>query len=136
MNPATDIKDYLVANTDLVFGTDLFIGVEPDEGDSQINVVTLFDYAGNSSDPKFNIDQENIQFRSRGESYLEGYNQLSDLKVLLEGLREDLILNGSRYFGFYVSSKIQFINRDKKERYIWTMNMQIKRNPADAGNRA
>ncbi len=132
--PSEDIKDFLVANAGKTFGQDRFISVEPDTAPTD-NIVTLYDYSGTDSDPKFNIEVVNIQFRSRSDSYNGAYETLSDLKVLLEGKREDVTINGTRYFGFYVTSQPTFILRDKSERYIFTMNMHIQRNPEEAGNR-
>lgn len=130
--PSEDIKDYIEANTSHVFNADLFVSVEPD---SPNETLTLYDYAGSDSDPKFNIEYSQIQFRSRAATYKRAYEIVSEIKVLLEGLRADQTLNGSRYFGFYVTSQPAFILRDKSKRFVFTMNMQIRRNPEDSGNR-
>jgi len=133
MNPPTeDLIDYIDAQTALTKGVDLFTSVEPTTPD---NCVTLYDSPGNSTSPKFPIEMIGLQVRSRGDTYKNAYQLCHDIKILLEGLREDLVLNGSRYFGFYVTTQPTHMIRDKSERHMFTMNIQVQRNPADVGNR-
>lgn len=131
--PAEDIKDYIVAETSYVFGEDLFIGTQPDKPDQ---CLTLYDSPGLDTDDKFAIEKVGIQFRSRAQSYQLAYSICHDMKLLLEGLKEDVVLNGSRYFGFYVTSQPTDLGRDAEDQHMFTMTMQISRNPENAGNRS
>lgn len=130
--PSADIKDHIVANSSFVFGTDLFIGTQPDDPDK---CLTLYDVPANESNPKLPIEEVGIQFRSRSTDYVEAYSIISDMKVLLEGKRQDLMLNGSRYFSFMVISQPIQLIRDKKERHMFAMTMYLKRNPSNVGER-
>lgn len=130
--PIKDIADYLVAQTSYVLGTDLFLATEPDKPN---DCLTLFDAPGLDSDPRFNLESVGVQFRSRATTYQAAYENISAIKVLLEGLRSDIILSGSRYFGFYVTSQPLPLIRDTEEDSILVMTMQIRREPVDAGNR-
>ena len=132
MIPSTDIKDYIEANTDYVFGTDMFIGTEPVSPD---RCLTLVDHPGTMTNPKLPIEEVGVQFRTRSASYVEAYSMISDLKVLLEGKREDVVINGSRYFSFMVFSQPTQLIRDTSERFLFTMGIYCKRNPANVGNR-
>lgn len=130
--PSNDIKEHIEANSSFVFGTDFFIGTEPIKPD---RCLTIYDVPANDSNPKLPIEEVGIQFRSRSTSYNDAYSIISEMKVLLEGKRSDLTINGSRYFSFMVISQPLYLIRDKEERHMFAMTMYLKRNPADVGER-
>ena len=155
MNPlAVDIRELLLAYTPTAYRK-YYIGREPNVPQ---NVVTLYDYGFGSQDPLNNIDENSIQFRSRNTNYQDGYLALSAIKLLLEGLiienllaktdvdldslfgdpgedRDDFIMNGSKYIGFWSQSNIGALGSTEKEYYLFTYNMRIIRSPVESGNR-
>ena len=99
MNPISeDIRELLIAYTptntrtscgDGTMVSSYFVGREPEY---PRNTVTLYDYGFGSQDPLNNIDENSIQFRSRNNSYLEGYRALHKIKLFLEGLYTEKLL--------------------------------------------
>lgn len=130
-SPADDIKDYIEDNTDLVFGTDLFVAAEPKDKD---NVVTIYDTGGFDADPKFALDSPTIQIRVKNNIYKTGYLVCEDIKNQLLYFTKQSI-NDSEYIGIWQQGDITPIGRDENNRFIFTMNFRLKRIPADTGNR-
>lgn len=93
MNPPTeDIKDMLEASSSLglVFGTNLFIGKEPDAPN---DCVSLFDTPGRA--PQFTYQQgedyfyPSIQIRVRSSEYLVGWALVNDVKTYLHARTQE-----------------------------------------------
>jgi hypothetical protein len=100
MNPSSkDIADILEGESSLglVFGTNLFIGFEPDR---PVNCVTIFDTPGEP--PQLSLTKgENyfypsIQIRVRNDSYTDGWDVINDIKTVLHAWGQDTI-NGTYY---------------------------------------
>ena len=130
---SVDIKDMIVAAGLAVFGTDIFIGKEPTSPD---DCVTLYDYGGREQDPFNAIDEGQLQCRARTKGYIDGYNRLFGIKVLLEG-REAVTVNSTDYRGIWTMSNIAFMKYDKENRAVWVVNFRVIRQPdnANIGNR-
>jgi len=95
MNPASkDIVEILEdeSSLGLVFGTNLFVGLEPDQPS---DCVTIFDTPG--APPQLTLTQgENyfhpsIQIRVRHTSYVSCWGLINDIKNLLHGMGQETI---------------------------------------------
>ena len=135
MNPiSVDIKSIITASTSFEFGKDLFIGQEPEEPD---NCLTIYDTGGGEQNAKLALDESTIQIRARHHMYMNAYEWLEDMRILLEG-RAGQVIAGAKYIGYWAMSAPMFIERDMKHRALWTINFRITRQPvtqADAGFR-
>lgn len=134
MNPTSvDIKDLLVQAGVGVFSTDLFIGREPAQPS---NCITVYDTGGGAQNPRFAIDEANIQVRARNIGYTDGYGKLEQVKKALEGLPQTTV-NNATYIGIWASTNIAFLKYDEQERAMFSINFRVQRQPtqADAGRR-
>lgn len=125
MNPATtDMKDFLIANSSLVFGVDLFIGTSPVRDNITIS---LFDSPGTQDDPTF-IQQPNIHIFCRGEKggYEESWNKINEVIVLLSSISNQII-NSTNYLLVWKMSGPFHIGNDIKERPLFSATLMVKR---------
>lgn len=123
-SPSVDIKDIIVGNTELVFGTDLFISTMPSEPD---NCVCIYDTGGFPQE-QYSYEKPTIQIRIRNNLYVNGYNQIRDIKYLIgTGDFNNTIQNGTRYILITTSSDILYLGKDENDRFQFTINFQIHR---------
>jgi len=128
MNPASeDIKDMLVAETSLVFATDLFIAKEPAKPD---NVVTIFDTPGFPNQLTYNGDETyqfpSIQIRIRNRVYLTGWELAKEIMDHLHGRAQETV-NGTLYSLIRAMGEPVPLHWDKNDRIIFIINFNIQR---------
>ena len=124
--PSVDIKDMLVAgNLSLVFAINLFIGMEPDTPN---DTVTIFDTPGFS--PMRGLTAPNyfypsIQVRVRDASYLDAWDLINDIKLLLHN-RAQATWNGTLYSAIFCSIEPALLDFDQnnRPRFVTTFNIQ------------
>lgn len=122
--PSLDIKDIIVNNTSLVFGTDIFISTMPDKPD---NCVCLYDTGGFPHE-QYDYEKPTLQIRGRNNSYVNGYNQMRDLKYLIgTGNFNNKVINETRYILITTTSDILYLGVDENDRYEFTINFQVHR---------
>lgn len=132
MNPASiDIKDYLLTlPLGLVYGTSLFVGVEPDNEITQENITTIFDTPGGGVDlvlgGSAGYYRPSIQIRVRNVDYATGWALINDIKVALHGLNGETI-NGTLYTLFNCIIEPSLLKIDEKERYKFVTTFNIQR---------
>jgi len=123
--PSEDIKDMLESSESglgLVFGTDLFINIEPNSPD---NVVVLSDYAGIGQE-RYGMEMPNFQVTVRNNDQTTGYQLIKDIKYYLHEKCNEL-WNNTKYISIMNISDIGFLGQDSKNRFTWSTNFQIYR---------
>lgn len=129
MNPTSvDVKDMLEAEElGLTFATDLFVGFQPDDPD---DCVTVFDSAGAppdlTLDPSEVYDRPGVNIRIRNASYPDGWTMANDIKRVLQG-RHDETWNGTLYSVLVCTGDPLFLNRDKRGRSQFVINVDVQR---------
>lgn len=97
MNAITkDIKDILVAETDLEFGKNLFISIIPPE---PLNVVALYDTSASPPDNDFDkksVWNDSFQILVRNTSYEQAYDMAYEIMNKLH-LISNKVINDCRY---------------------------------------
>ena len=130
MNPvAIDIKDMLVADTDLGlnFGLNLHIGREPSTPN---NVVTIFDTP--SRPPAIGVgldigyEYPSIQIRVRGTSYINAWQLMRKIQDSLHG-RAYETMNGTLYTAIFCSTGPGILDWDENNRIRLFINFEIQR---------
>lgn len=128
MNSASiDIKDYLVANTALVFATDLFVGKAVSAPD---DIVTIFDTPG--FPPQLTMQQgeiynyPSIQIQIRNNGYSTGWTLSYSIFELLHG-RGQTTINGTLYSLIQALGEPVFLHWDKNDRAVFIINFNIQR---------
>lgn len=126
--PSTDIKDILEAESSLglAFGTDLFIGMEPNSPDQ---CVTIFDTMGRQTG--LSMDQElydypSVQIRVRDNSYISGWNLIESIRTTLHGRGQET-WNGTLYSIIYCASGPAMLDTDQQSRVRFIVNFNIQR---------
>ena len=121
MNPVSkDISDFL--RNERLFER-VYISREPTTPD---NCITIYDTGFGEQNPKFALDENTFQVRSRNNEYINGYVNLESIKFLLDG-RRDSIINGVTYIGFWCSSNIVSLGYDTEDRALLTLNFRTIR---------
>jgi len=123
--PSVDIKDFLEESTSglgLIFGTDLFIGIAPENPDQ---VVCLYDTLGFPQE-KYGKENPGLQIYVRDNSYTVGHALIRDIKYLLHN-KNGFIINGTNYILVQCVSDIGFLGIDERNRYQFSVNFQITR---------
>jgi hypothetical protein len=138
-SPSKDITRLIQQNLLGLSGNSLFIGKEPAQPN---NCITVYDMGGGVQDAKFAVDEDFVQIRVRDVNYTTGYDKMSAIKLLLEGLNgfADVSVEpvSSEIVGIWVESQIAFLKSDENGRNIFTMTLKIVRKEtslAEAGNR-
>ena len=124
--PSEDIKDILIGSSGLgyTFGTDLFIGEEPDGAVDDI--ITISDTGGWSPDPHIVYDRPTIQILVRNTSYLDGYSAAEDISNLMRD-QFNVTINSTRYIGSWMEGAINHIGYDSNKRVLFSMNFNLHR---------
>jgi hypothetical protein len=130
-SPAHDLKDLLEASsagTGLTFGTDLFVGHEPDGADVADKVVTLYDSSGGQPDTKRTLTNPTVQVRVRGDvfGYQAGYTLAETVFNTLHAV-VDTTVNSTRYIQIIALGDIFFLGFDDNKRPMWSFNFSILR---------
>ncbi len=104
------------------YAIDIFIGKQPNDPD---NCVTIYDTGGPEQNPKYNIDNSNLQIKVRDIEYYNGYKKIFYIKSILEGIKPTIVY-GDKIIGCWVSN-ITHMKYDENDRAIFIMNIRITR---------
>jgi hypothetical protein len=126
--PSVDIKDFLVAGgLSLTFGTNLFVGKEPESPDS---CVTIFDTPGAPPDRYFNqsqkYDRPSIQIRVRDNDYRNGWALTNSIKNLLHSYPPS-VQSGTTYTAIFCSQEPALLDWDGNDRARFVVSFDIQR---------
>ncbi len=122
--PTKDLTDYIVANTSMVMGIDLFAGDLPEESGE---VIALIDTGGIEPEPT-DIENPSVQVLSRADigEYEAAYAKISTVLYLLHKLSNTAI-NGTKYIQCYKATEILSLGKDETGRPVLSCNLRIKR---------
>lgn len=123
LSPSKHIKDILEADTSLVFGTDLFIGLGPTTPD---NIVVLRDTGGRPPVAQYSYEYPTIQVYVRNNSYESGWNQIEVVKACLHAIT-NRVCGAERFILILASSEIMYLGNDENDRAEFSLNFEIHR---------
>lgn len=106
---------------ELVFGTNLFVGHQPDNPNIAI---TLYDSGGPDQQAKLAEDTHFIQITCRHDDYQQGYNLLNQVKALLQSMPR-VAVDGEMIVGIWVLSNIAYMGRDRQNAPQFTSNYRV-----------
>jgi hypothetical protein len=116
-----DIGTYMQINSLGTVGTDLFLGLMPDEPD---NCTALFEYAGSPPDLHWQGEYPGLQVRVRNSSYQAGRAVIESIYDLLHGIF-DTDLSGTKYLLIKAQGSPEVLKRDHNNRIEWFNNFAI-----------
>ena len=117
----SDIGNYLQAQGIGTLGTNIFLGLMPDEPD---NCVALFEYAGSPPDLHWSGEYPGLQVRVRNKSYAAGRTKIGEVAKKLHGLHEQT-LSGTRYLLIKARGSPEVLKRDNNNRVELFVNFEI-----------
>jgi hypothetical protein len=117
----TEISAYLKGQGIGTPGTDIFLGLMPDQPD---NCIALFEYAGSPPDLHWNGEYPGLQVRVRGTSYAAARTKIEQIRDLLHGLH-DKKLSGTRYLLIKARGSPEVLKRDNNNRVELFVNFEI-----------
>jgi hypothetical protein len=117
----TEISAYLATKNVGTVGTDIFLGLMPDQPD---NCVALFEYAGSPPDLHWLGEYPGLQVRARDKSYASARTKIGEVMALLHGLHEQT-LSGTRYLLIKARGSPEILKRDANNRVELFVNFEI-----------
>jgi len=117
----TEIGAYLATKSIGTVGTDIFLGLMPDEPD---NCIALFEYAGSPPDLHWNGEYPGLQVRVRNKSYAAARTKIGEAMTALHGLHET-VLGGTRYLLVKARGSPEVLKRDANNRVELFVNFEI-----------
>ena len=117
----SEIGAYLATQNVGTVGTDIFLGLLPDQPD---NCTALFEYAGSPPDLHWNGEYPGLQVRVRSTSYSGGRAKIGEIVDLLHGLHEQE-LSGTRYLLIKARGSPEVLKRDGSNRIEFLVNFEI-----------
>ena len=117
----TEISAYLKSQGIGTPGTDIFLGLMPDQPD---NCIALFEYAGSPPDLHWSGEYPGLQVRVRNKSYAAGRAKIEEVVKELHGAHE-LTLNGTRYLLIKARGSPEVLKRDNNNRVELFVNFEI-----------
>jgi hypothetical protein len=117
----TEIGAYLATKSIGTVGTDIFLGLMPDQPD---NCIALFEYAGSPPDLHWNGEYPGLQVRVRDKSYAAARTKIGEVMEKLHGLYEQT-LSGTRYLLFKARGSPEVLKRDNNNRVELFVNFEI-----------
>jgi hypothetical protein len=117
----SDIGNYLQAQGIGTLGTNIFLGMIPDEPD---NCIALFEYAGSPPDLHWNGEYPGLQVRVRNKSYAAARTKIGEVMEKLHGLHEQT-LSGTRYLLIKARGSPEVLKRDNNNRVELFVNFEI-----------
>lgn len=117
----TEIGAYLATKNVGTVGTDIFLGLMPDQPD---NCIALFEYAGSPPDLHWKGEYPGLQVRVRNKSYAAGRAKIEEVVTELHGAHE-LTLNGTRYLLIKARGSPEVLKRDASNRVELFVNFEI-----------
>ncbi len=103
-------------------GTDIFLGLMPDEPD---NCIALFEYAGSPPDLHWAGEYPGLQVRVRNKSYAAGRAKIEEVVTELHGLHETILNNSTRYLLVKARGSPEVLKRDNNNRVELFVNFEI-----------
>ena len=116
-----EIGTYLATKSIGTVGTDIFLGLMPDQPD---NCIALFEYAGSPPDLHWNGEYPGLQVRVRNKSYAAGRTKIGEVAKKLHGLHEQT-LSGTRYLLIKARGSPEVLKRDNNNRVELFVNFEI-----------
>jgi len=116
-----EIGAYLATKSIGTVGTDIFLGLMPDQPD---NCIALFEYAGSPPDLHWAGEYPGLQVRVRNKSYAAGRAKIEEVVKELHGAHE-LTLNGTRYLLIKARGSPEVLKRDNNNRVELFVNFEI-----------
>jgi hypothetical protein len=124
-SPAYSVAQHLAANGFGVFaassGWSINAGSEPATPDTAI---TVFDTGGEEPDTDQRDRRPTLQVRVRGPSYDDAYTKIDDIAYFLANARP-VVLDGTRFVGFSITSDIAGLGKDDNNRHQFTVNFRV-----------
>ncbi len=141
----TEIGAYLATQDIGTVGTDIFLGLMPDQPD---NCIALFEYAGSPPDLHWNGEYPGLQVRVRNTSYAAARSKIGDIVKKLHGLYEQILsdegepegigdegegngeeeptpVTGTRYLLIKAKGSPEILKRDNNNRVELFVNFEI-----------
>lgn len=112
-----EVVSYLVSQNLGTFGTDLFVGFEPD---TPTNTVTLYPTGGEPPNALGGKEFPTVQVRVRSGTYLDGYNKAEAIYAVLHRQRDFLSTFRGRCFA--LQSSPMFLGKGVNGEFIFTQN--------------
>lgn len=116
-----EIGTYLATQNVGTVGTDIFLGLMPDQPD---NCIALFEYAGSPPDLHWNGEYPGLQVRVRNKSYAAARAKIGEIAKELHGLYEQT-LSGTRYLLIKARGSPEILKRDASNRIELVLNFEI-----------
>lgn len=116
-----EIGAYLATKSIGTVGTDIFLGLMPDQPD---NCIALFEYAGSPPDLHWAGEYPGLQVRVRNKSYAAGRAKIGEIVKELHGLHEQT-LSGTRYLLIRARGSPEVLKRDGNNRVELFINFEI-----------
>ena len=116
-----EIGTYLQSQGIGTLGTDLFLGLMPDQPD---NCIALFQYAGSPPDLHWNGEYPGLQVRVRNKCYADARTKIGEVAKKLHGLHEQT-LSGIRYLLIKARGSPEVLKRDNNNRVELFVNFEI-----------
>ena len=117
----TEIGAYLATQNVGTVGTDIFLGLMPDQPD---NCIALFEYAGSPPDLHWPGEYPGLQVRVRNKSYAAARTKIGEAMTALHGLHEQT-LSGTRYLLIKARGSPEVLKRDNNNRVEVFVNFEI-----------
>lgn len=117
----TEIGAYLATKSIGTVGTDIFLGLMPDQPD---NCIALFEYAGSPPDLHWNGEYPGLQVRVRNKGYAAARTKIGEVMDKLHGLHEQT-LSGTRYLLVKARGSPEVLKRDANNRVELFVNFEI-----------
>ena len=117
----TEIGAYLATQNVGTVGTDIFLGLMPDQPD---NCIALFEYAGSPPDLHWNGEYPGLQVRVRNKSFAAARTKIGEAMTALHGLHEQT-LSGTRYLLIKARGSPEVLKRDANNRVELFVNFEI-----------
>ena len=116
-----EIGTYLATKSIGTVGTDIFLGLMPDQPD---NCIALFEYAGSPPDLHWEGEYPRLQVRVRDKSYAAARAKIGTVAALLHGLHEQ-VLSDTRYLLIKALGSPEVLKRDANNRVELFVNFEI-----------
>ena len=117
----SDIGNYLQVQGIGTLGTNIFLGLMPDQPD---NCVALFEYAGSPPDLHWEGEYPGLQVRVRNKGYAAARTKIGEVMKKLHGLHEKT-LSGTRYLLIKARGSPEVLKRDANNRVELFVNFEI-----------
>jgi len=101
--------------------TDIFEGFQPDSPD---NCIALFEYGGSGYDLVVDTEDTRLEALVRNDTYTTGRAKCRDIIEALHGL-SNTALSGTNYRIIRALQSPNYLGRDSKNRYEWSINFKI-----------